>query len=535
MGREVQNSIVQFERVSLKYNQGAYILEDVSFNLYPGTFHYLTGASGAGKSSLLKLIYSGFKEYRGSVQIFGRDLRYMKNQEMALYRQQIGVIFQDFLLLNHLTTLDNISLPLRLKGETWLDSRRKAQQMMKWIGLEGFEEAMPTTLSGGQKQRAVIARAVMNKPKILLADEPTGNLDDENAAKLLYLFEELNRGGHYHCDGKHIIKISLQSFPTQLFIWQKDNFQSFPLLDVKELLIMLKMKKGSIHSEIPFKQVRGAKMVFGILGLMVFLITLCLSSSILLERVLQTWRHEAAQGFTVTLPPASDPQQHFLQQIELMKLLKKTPGVLNIEIVTQEERTSIFEPWAYSPSTPSPLSSSQSIEATLDSRIKPNFHQVSSQLEALSPNIRLEAGRKSKDSLLEIAQVAQIAVMVIAGLSGIAAIFTIAFTTHAGLVIHERIIEILRLIGAEDLFIAKQFQNYALDLSIKGGILGISLSAFFYYLITSTTDLSVLPLTSRSFPYTEIWSIIVFSPILVAIIIMISARTTVMFALSQET
>jgi len=195
MGREVQNSIVQFERVSLKYGQGAHILEDVSFNLYPGTFHYLTGASGAGKSSLLKLIYSGLKEYRGTIQIFGRDLRYMKNQEIALYRQQIGVIFQDFLLLDHLTTLDNIALPLRLKGEAWPASRRKAQQMMTWIGLEGFEEAMPTTLSGGQKQRAVIARSVMNKPKILLADEPTGNLDDENAAKLLYLFEELNRGG----------------------------------------------------------------------------------------------------------------------------------------------------------------------------------------------------------------------------------------------------------------------------------------------------------------------------------------------------
>lgn len=194
-GGKVHNSIVQFERVSLKYGQGPYILEDVSFNLCSGTFHYLTGASGVGKSSLLKLIYSGFKEYRGTIRVFSSDLRYMKNQATALYRQQVGVIFQDFFLLDHLTTLDNIALPLRLKGERWLDSRKKAQQMMKWIGLGGLEEAMPSTLSGGQKQRAVIARSVMNKPKILLADEPTGNLDDENAAKLLYLFEELNRGG----------------------------------------------------------------------------------------------------------------------------------------------------------------------------------------------------------------------------------------------------------------------------------------------------------------------------------------------------
>ncbi|AIL13315.1 hypothetical protein IM40_07120 [Candidatus Paracaedimonas acanthamoebae] len=195
VGGKVHNSVVQFERVSLKYGQGPYILDDVSLNLSSGTFHYLTGASGVGKSSLLKLIYSGFKEYRGTIRVFGSDLRYMKNQVMARYRQQVGVIFQDFLLLDHLTTLDNIALPLRLKGEGWSDSRKKAQQMMKWIGLGGFEEAMPSTLSGGQKQRAVIARSIMNKPKLLLADEPTGNLDDENAAKLLYLFEELNRGG----------------------------------------------------------------------------------------------------------------------------------------------------------------------------------------------------------------------------------------------------------------------------------------------------------------------------------------------------
>lgn len=191
----MHNNIVEFERVSLKYDQGAYILEDVSFNLPSGSFHYLTGASGAGKSSLLKLIYTGFKDYRGTIRVFGNDLRYMKTQAMALYRQQIGVVFQDFLLLDHLTTLDNIALPLRLKGKNWTESRKKAQQMMQWIGLKGCEDSMPSTLSGGQKQRAVIARSVMNKPKLLLADEPTGNLDDKNAVKLLYLFEELNRFG----------------------------------------------------------------------------------------------------------------------------------------------------------------------------------------------------------------------------------------------------------------------------------------------------------------------------------------------------
>ena len=175
----MQNSIIKFDRVSLQYQQGPYIIEDVSFNLYPGTFHYLTGASGAGKSSLLKLMYSGTKDYRGTIKIFDRDLRYLKPQELAHFRQQIGFIFQDFLLLDHLTTLDNIALPLRLKGEKWSECRKKAQQMMKWIGLEGFEEAMPTTLSGGQKQRIALARALVKNPSILILDDTTSSVDME--------------------------------------------------------------------------------------------------------------------------------------------------------------------------------------------------------------------------------------------------------------------------------------------------------------------------------------------------------------------
>lgn len=293
---------------------------------------------------------------------------------------------------------------------------------------------------------------------------------------------------------------------------------------------MLKMKISSSPFEIPFNRVKGSKIIFCILGLMVFLITLCLTGSVLLERFLQNWRHEAMQGFTVTLPSTSDPQQQFLQQIELMKLLKQIPGVLNIEIVTQENRPSIFEHWAYPVATHQ--FSSQTLEATLDHRVKINFSQIASTLNTLIPNILFEIGRNSKAPFLNIAETAQVTIMILAGLIGVAAILTIAFTTHAGLTIHERVIEILRLIGAEDRFIAKKFQNYALNLSIKGGLLGFSLSTFFYFLFTSMIDLLSF---SKTFPYIEIWSIMVFSPILVAVVIMISARMTVMFALSQET
>ncbi len=294
------------------------------------------------------------------------------------------------------------------------------------------------------------------------------------------------------------------------------------------------LNRKTTSTEIPFNQIKGAKMVLGILSLMVFLITICLSASILLERSLQTWRHEAMTGFTVTLPMISDPQQHFNHQLELMQFLRQIPGVLNLEVVTQSKRTSIFDPWNYSSSSSQSVLSSYSIEAKLDDRAKLNFPQIASDLEMYFPSTRLEKGRKSKGSFLEVTYAIQVATMIVACLVGIAAIFTIVFTTHAGLVIHERVIEILRLIGAEDRFIAKQFQKHALNLSLKGGALGTILSTILYFLLTVNLDLSLLPLTSKSFPSVEIWSIIIFSPLLVALVVMASARTTVMFSLSQE-
>lgn len=294
------------------------------------------------------------------------------------------------------------------------------------------------------------------------------------------------------------------------------------------------LDRKTTRTEIPFNQIKGAKMVLGTLGLMVFLITICLSASVLLERSLQTWRHEAMTGFTVTLPTISDPQQHLNHQLELMQFLRQIPGVLNLEVVTQSKRTSIFDPWNYSSLSSSSVPSSYSIEATLDDRVKIDFPHIASELEMYFPSTHFEKGRKSKSAFLEITHAVQIATMIVACLIGIAAIFTIVFTTHTGLVIHERVIEILRLIGAEDRFIAKQFQKHALNLSLKGGALGIILSAIFYFLLTMNLDLSLLPLTSKSFPSVEIWSIILFSPLLVALVVMASARTTVMFSLSQE-
>lgn len=187
--------IVRFKKVSLRYKSGQEVLKDVSFSLQPQSFYFLTGNSGAGKSSLLKLLYVGHRGYRGSIELFGQDVINIQHKDIPALRKNIGIVFQDFLLFDHLTVIDNVALARRIQGFSWNESRKKAKDLLDWIGLANHFNHYPPELSGGQKQRTVIARAVINRPKLLLADEPTGNLDDENALKLMCLFEELNRMG----------------------------------------------------------------------------------------------------------------------------------------------------------------------------------------------------------------------------------------------------------------------------------------------------------------------------------------------------
>lgn len=188
-------SVVRFENVGLRYGAGPEVLRDITFALEPGSFHFLAGVSGAGKSSLLKLMYLGHRPTRGLISLFGRDIATMPHEEMPVLRRRIGVVFQDFRLVDHLSTLDNVALPLRVAGAPEEEVRDNVIEMVRWVGLADQLRARPHTLSGGQKQRAAIARAVINRPSLLLADEPTGNVDDKIAMRLLYLFEELNKLG----------------------------------------------------------------------------------------------------------------------------------------------------------------------------------------------------------------------------------------------------------------------------------------------------------------------------------------------------
>jgi len=186
---------VRFENVGMRYGVGREVLRNISFQLEPGSFHFLTGPSGAGKTSLLKLLYLAHRPSRGLIEIFGQDAATMPRKKLPALRRRIGVVFQDFRLLDHLSALENVALPLRLAGGKDAQIREHVRELLVWVGLADRMDATPPTLSGGEQQRVAIARAVIARPDMLIADEPTGNVDPQMSRRLLHLFAELNKIG----------------------------------------------------------------------------------------------------------------------------------------------------------------------------------------------------------------------------------------------------------------------------------------------------------------------------------------------------
>ena len=187
--------MIRFDNVGLRYGSGPEILRDVTFHVHPGSFHFLTGPSGAGKTSLLRLLFMSIRPSRGLIFVFGENLADLPPAGRAALRRRIGIVFQDFRLLDHLTTWENVALPLRVMGKNESDYADDVTDLLRWVGLGDRIHAYPETLSGGEKQRAAIARAVIGRPELLLADEPTGNVDPAIGNRLLRLFVELNRLG----------------------------------------------------------------------------------------------------------------------------------------------------------------------------------------------------------------------------------------------------------------------------------------------------------------------------------------------------
>src|SRR5438067_1395340 len=193
-GRQVA-AVAEFDSVGLRYGTGAEVLRDLDFRLRTGSFYFLTGPSGAGKTSLLKLLYLAQRPTRGRIKLFSEELSEAPREALPPFRRRIGVVFQDFRLIRHLSAFDNVALPLRVGGAREEEIEGPVREMLAWVGLADRASARPPTLSGGEQQRVAIARAVINRPDLLVADEPTGNVDAEMAQRLLHLCTSLNRPG----------------------------------------------------------------------------------------------------------------------------------------------------------------------------------------------------------------------------------------------------------------------------------------------------------------------------------------------------
>jgi cell division transport system ATP-binding protein len=212
-----EGSIVQFDNVGLRYGTDREVLSDVSFTLYPGSFYFLTGASGAGKTSLLRLLYLAQRPSRGMIRMFDSDVITLPRKGLPAFRRRIGTVFQDFRLVPHLSAFDNVALPLRVSRVPESEIRKPVADMLDWVGLGHRADARPATLSGGEQQRVAIARAVIARPEILVADEPTGNVDHDMGLKLLRLFEALNRLGTTVVVATHDVHL-LKKVPDSLIM-----------------------------------------------------------------------------------------------------------------------------------------------------------------------------------------------------------------------------------------------------------------------------------------------------------------------------
>ena len=184
---------ISFANVSANYENGHDVLSDVSFNISGGAFYFLTGASGAGKTTLLRLIYQLHKPSKGQIKLFGQECESLSRDDISALRHKMAIVFQEYSLISHMTVFENVALPLRVRGFPNDKIKKLVTKTLEWVGLGKFANAYPKELSGGQQQRVSVARAIIIQPSILLADEPTGNLDDENASRLMELFIQMNK------------------------------------------------------------------------------------------------------------------------------------------------------------------------------------------------------------------------------------------------------------------------------------------------------------------------------------------------------
>jgi cell division transport system ATP-binding protein len=221
-------SVVKFDNVCLSYGHETPVFSSVSFRLTPGSFTFLTGPSGVGKSSIIKLIYLSLIPTSGSLTLFGHNVSELHVEDLPFIRRRIGIILQDFKLIEHMSVFENVALPIKVRGLNIQDYRQDIEELLEWVGLGHRMHAAPEVLSGGEKQRVAIARAVITRPDLILADEPTGSVDPEIAERLMRLFVELNKLGATVLIATHDTGL-IQRFPANILRMANGSLWGIPM------------------------------------------------------------------------------------------------------------------------------------------------------------------------------------------------------------------------------------------------------------------------------------------------------------------
>ena len=193
--RNIQAPVIRFEQVTKEYQKGVHAINDITFSINKGEFVFIVGSSGSGKSTLIRLMLREILPTKGKVFVAGRELSRLRRHQISKYRRSIGVVFQDFRLLKDRNAYENVAFAQRVVETPPGDIKRNVPRMLSLVGLSEKYKAFPSELSGGEQQRVALARALINNPMILLADEPTGNLDPKNSQEIMRLLEEINRRG----------------------------------------------------------------------------------------------------------------------------------------------------------------------------------------------------------------------------------------------------------------------------------------------------------------------------------------------------